>query len=478
MTGDNLEAWRDWLATAPIGSARLAVLEQRPRTVVSGEEAASALLDAVVARHGLMAHVQARQMADLAELSRVYPDGTEWLATELALALSVAESTAQTYLHEASETIRRLPATFAALDAGLISAVKVAVIRSSVEPVKDEQVVAAVERAVLGKAAGQTVPQLRESCARAVIRHDRHGVDARHQERKSKRRMRRRHLEDGMAGLWVESSAQDIAAVWEACTALGQASRTPGDERNGDQLRVDALVDVCAHILDTGTWDGTRLPDQQGRRPHIQVVVPYQAFFGEPAGGELAGYGPIGGEQALDIAADGTLQRLISDPLDNSLIDAGRTRYTPPENLRRFVLARDRTCVVPGCRQPAYRCEVDHVEKFRPGHAHGGRTDTDNLGTLCRHHHRAKDAGHYHLAVEPITGTWIWTTPLGRTYTRPRTPQWNSDDWDNQPPGESPRRRQSKWDPHEDDPVDRKSVRARRVAGAGSHTGTDDPPPF
>ncbi len=85
---------------------------------MSGEAAASGLLDAVVARQGLVAHLAARQMADLAELSRVYPEGTEWLATELALALSVAESTAQTYLHEAVETMRRVPATFAALDAG------------------------------------------------------------------------------------------------------------------------------------------------------------------------------------------------------------------------------------------------------------------------------------------------------------------------------------------------------------------------
>ena len=477
MSGGDLQAWREWLACVPIGSARLAVLEQRPQSVASGEEAASGLLDAVVAGQGLLAHLQARQMADLAELSRVYPDGVEWLATELGLALSVAESTAQTYVHEATETMRRLPATFAVLDAGMISAVKVAVIRSGVEPLADEQVVAAVEWAVLRKAPTQTVPQLRESCARAVIRCDPRGVDARHRERTRQRRMRRRHLEDGMAGLWVESSAQDISTIWEACTALGQVSRIPGDDRNLDQLRVDALSDVCAHILDTGTWDGTRLPDQQGRRPHVQVVVPYEAFFGEPAGGDLAGYGPIGGAQAMDIAVDGTLQRLISDPLDNTLIDAGRTRYTPPENLRRFVLARDRTCVVPGCRQPAHRCEVDHVRPYRPGHSDGGRTDIDNLATLCRHHHRAKDAGRHHLGVDPITGSWTWTTPLGRAYPRPPTPQWDPDDWDNQPPGESRSQKPPKWDPH-DDPVGTKSLRAGQLTGAGSPDPSNDPRPF
>ena len=477
MTGDDLQSWREWLACAPIGSARLAVLEQRPRDVVSGQEAASGLLDAVVARQGVVAHLAARQMADLAELARVYPEGTEWLATELALALSVAESTAQTYLHEAQETMRRLPATFAALDAGVITPVKAAVIRSSVDPVKDDSVVAAIELAVLGKASGQTVPQLRQSCARAVIRFDPRGVDARHVERTRQRMMRRTHLEDGMAGLWVESSAQDIATIWEACTALGQASRVPGEQRNLDQLRVDALVDVCAHILDTGQFDGTRLPDQQGRRPHIQVVVPYEAFFGQPAGGDLAGYGPIGGAQAMDIAADGTLQRLISDPLDNTLIDAGRTRYTPPENLRRFVLARDKTCVVPGCRQPAHRCEVDHVQKFRPGRPDGGRTDTTNLAILCRHHHRAKDAGAHHLGVDPITATWTWTTPLGRAYTRPPTPQWNRDDWDNQPPAHQrqPGQHQPRWDPHGDPTASPPTGRTPSAAACGAFDG---PPPF
>ena len=55
--------------------------------------------------------------------------------------------------------------------------------------------------------------------------------------------------------LFIESSAQDIAVVFEACTALGVAARVQGDERTADQRRIDALTDVCRDILDTGRWN-------------------------------------------------------------------------------------------------------------------------------------------------------------------------------------------------------------------------------
>ncbi len=119
------------------------------------------------------------------------------------------------------------------------------------------------------------------------------------------------------------------------------------------------------------------------------------------------------------IAADGDLTRLICDPTTEALLDDGRTRYRPPDILRDFVHTRDRTCVTPGCRAPAARTDTDHVKPFKPGETIGGATDVDNLASVCRHHHRAKDGGGGRLRHHPRTGNWTWTTPLGRTYTDP-----------------------------------------------------------
>ncbi len=160
------------------------------------------------------------------------------------------------------------------------------------------------------------------------------------------------------------------------------------------------------------------LPARHGRRPHIQVLVPYQVLLGSNDPCELAGHGAITADQARTIAADAVLQRILYDPTSGTVLDYGRTRYEPPVTLKQFIIARDRTCRTPGCLQPADRCQIDHIEPFRPGKPTGGRTNHTTLDGKCHHHHRAKDGGGFLNTRDP-DGTTHWTTPLGRTYTLP-----------------------------------------------------------
>ena len=83
--------------------------------------------------------------------------------------------------------------------------------------------------------------------------------------------------------------------------------------------------------------------------------------------------------------------------------DLSSSHYRPGTRLSRFVQARDRTCVFPGCRRPARRTDLDH----RTPWPHG-RTSADNLQCVCRHHHRAKHAVFTVLAG--ADGTVIWIT--------------------------------------------------------------------
>lgn len=87
------------------------------------------------------------------------------------------------------------------------------------------------------------------------------------------------------------------------------------------------------------------------------------------------------------------------------------TARFPSAPLRRWVIARDVTCRAPGCTAPARSCDTDHTID----HADGGRTRHDNLGLLCRHHHRLKHEGGFQLA-QPEPGHFHWTSPNGRTY--------------------------------------------------------------
>jgi hypothetical protein len=86
--------------------------------------------------------------------------------------------------------------------------------------------------------------------------------------------------------------------------------------------------------------------------------------------------------------------------------------YQPPNGLCDLVKARHGTCVFPGCRRPAARCDVDHTTPYDQG----GRTCPCNLAPLCRQHHQVKQAPGWHL-TQPQPGILTWTAPHGRSYT-------------------------------------------------------------
>jgi Domain of unknown function (DUF222) len=85
--------------------------------------------------------------------------------------------------------------------------------------------------------------------------------------------------------------------------------------------------------------------------------------------------------------------------------------YQVPARLREFMNLRDLTCRFPTCRQPAWRCDADHTKPYDQG----GPTCLCNLGCLCRFHHQLKQYPGWHLD-QPAPGTFIWTTPTGRSY--------------------------------------------------------------
>ncbi len=86
--------------------------------------------------------------------------------------------------------------------------------------------------------------------------------------------------------------------------------------------------------------------------------------------------------------------------------------YRPAGRLRDFIAARDQTCRFPGCRQPAWRGDLDHTIPYETG----GLTCHCNLCALCRTHHRLKQRRFWQL--EQLTpGVLTWTAPSGRKYS-------------------------------------------------------------
>ena len=159
-----------------------------------------------------------------------------------------------------------------------------------------------------------------------------------------------------------------------------------------DMKRADALTSIAAWSLQQSTVDV-----KLHRRPvTVNVTIDLPTLLGLAENpGQLAGYGAIPASVARALASDGKWQRFITDPQTGTLLDFGRESYEPPQALIDFLIARDRTCRFPGCRQSAARADLDHAKSWESG----GETSAANLGALCRRHHRLKTHGGWNSAA-------------------------------------------------------------------------------
>ncbi|MEJ2863036.1 hypothetical protein [Actinomycetospora flava] len=96
--------------------------------------------------------------------------------------------------------------------------------------------------------------------------------------------------------------------------------------------------------------------------------------------------------------------------------EEARRRF-PSAALARWTRMRDVTCVFPPCGASSLVADIDHTLAVTAG----GVTLEDNLDPVCRHDHRLKHEGGWHLA-QPTPGSFTWTSPTGHTYDRPRRP--------------------------------------------------------
>jgi hypothetical protein len=207
--------------------------------------------------------------------------------------------------------------------------------------------------AVLQRAAEQSLPELRRSIKRAALRVDPATAETRHQQARQDRCVRKTALADGMAELRLIPTAEHLETAWLRLDA-GVRLLPAEDDRTRDQQRADLLVDA---ILTGIPHDA--LPELQGRRPSIQVVVSADTLLSlddEP--GHLTGHGAITADTARRLAAEK---------------DA-------------TWLARDSVCSFPSCNQPGYLCDLDHSTPWDQG----GHTCPGNNRPGCRRHHNCK----------------------------------------------------------------------------------------
>ncbi|TMU95132.1 DUF222 domain-containing protein [Streptomyces sp. DASNCL29] len=457
------DEWAAYLATAAPGPETASVLPVLDADKLSRTGRIDALK--ALERHTgwiqahqaqILAALEAEAEAELPATVRERDAEAAWNFTceEVACALKLSGTTAAKRLEVARELDRHYPTTLGMLERGEICYMQAVAVTEACA-VLDPEVAGQVEAALVEKMPGMATGQTRRALAREILRADPHGAEQRHQARKRERQMVHYPKDDGMALWGATLPAEQAAAMNTAVDA--HAATLPDEGRTLEQKRVDALVDLVLNRTDPGVAaSGVRAsgesapgePASSGSAPDrsgpggpitsgpitsgptaggrsaavVQVTVPLDVLIGDsddPA--HLKGYGPITAGQARRIAfAKGTVwHRLIIEPKTGMLIKTDPTTYKPTAETERHVIARDAYCTFPTCRMPAHRCDLDHVEPFNHhDRAAGGQTVPENLGALCRRHHRMK-THHPGWAVkrDSRTGTTTWTAPTGHRYT-------------------------------------------------------------
>jgi hypothetical protein len=341
---------------------------------------------------------------------------------DVATALRLSPTTAQNRIDVARVLVGHLPNTISALSTGEISVAHATVIaRETATAIRNglsPESIFRVEQTALAHAEfhtpGQVASKVKTTIAKLAPEEFEEIVD----RARDARRVTCYSEADGMATVVAILPAEDAQTVMKSIEAY--IVKRDGEDAaewsilSADMKRADALTAIASQALASMANDV-----QPHRRPiTISVAIDLPTLLGLAENpGQLAGYGAIPASVARRLAADGNWQRFVSDPATGNLLDFGREKYTPPQELVDYLLARDRICRFPGCRRAGQSSDIDHAQSWETG----GETNPSNLGLLCRRHHRMKTHGGWSLESNP-DGSCLWKSPVGKQFFVPARP--------------------------------------------------------
>jgi hypothetical protein len=384
-------------------------------------------LDAIGRWQQLKDQAFAGQMREIvAAYNRAGAEEREFAADEVGLAVGATSTTGGNLVAQAL-ALAALPGLLEAVEAGQLTERHVLATLRELDKVEltleQRQCVVLV---MLARFDAEAPGDLGRLVARLIVQVDRAAAAARDAKATKGRKIWFSRDVDGQGLVLARGPAAAIAAIRASLEGTLPDEAEPGDERNRGAREFDLFVDLLTGGATAGSWTA-------------EVLMPVSVTEGgvlELA--EIPGLGPILPSTARDLLDQcDTISQTSIDP-DGQVIaisDPKRVRddirvalramiaapaapralsyrtYRPPTRLRRFLEARDRTCVFPGCGRPARKTDKDHRRPWPTG-----PTSADNLDCLCRHHHRAKHA--VFTVLRDPDGSYLWITRGGWEFRR------------------------------------------------------------
>ena len=347
---------------------------------------------------------------------------------DVSTALRLAPTTAQSRIDVARTLVNHLPNTCSALATGEISPAHATVIaKETAAAIRDglpESAIFEIEQRAIAHAEFHTPGQVANQVRTSIARISPETFEETVARARDTRKVSCYTESDGISTIVAILPAADAQIVMNSIESFIRTTsaeldsdsnrETNSDKRSADMKRADALTAIASAYLSSAA--DTVTPHRRPISINVTIDLPTLLGLAEKPG-QLAGYGAIPASVARELAADGKWKRFITDPQTGNLLDYGRQSYEPPQALIDFLIARDRTCRFPGCRRSAALSDIDHAQSWETG----GRTSPENLGALCRRHHRLKTHDGWKVESRP-DGSCTWTSPLGKIYLTPARP--------------------------------------------------------
>ncbi len=376
----------------------------------------------------------------------------EFCVAELGAVLAITSTAAKKLIGHALELRHRLPRLWAQVQAGAVTpwrarTVAEATIHST--PALTRQAAGWVDAQVAAVAGRIGPAQLDRLVAETIKRYDLADPDPAADPEDGHLHVDPRHVtvntdDVHYAGTMRIEAELDIAdaldldraVVHGAATQAALGSELSLDARRakalGDLARTQTALDLFSHG-EAGSKASAKdsAKDSDGLPAAREVVL--HAHFDATRSGDTTVFGPTGRldegqrlillDQVQAWCGDSRTKVTIKPVIDLNT-ELSTSAYAVPDRIREHVLLRDPTCVFPWCTRQARACDIDHVIAYdhtaaAEGRPQPGATQTDNLASLCRFHHRLKThtAWTYRM-VAP--GVFEWTSPHGHRYRRDR----------------------------------------------------------
>ena len=284
-------------------------------------------------------------------------DVAEWIAGRLGISKWTAHRWAA-----AATALESLPCIATAFEAGELCIDKVCELTRLATPETEKALLKWAKRVVV------STIRKRADAAETVELHEANEVD------------RRRELhcwfEGSSFGFQGYLAAEEGAIVAAALDRVADnISTLPTDDGYDPAAtsRADALVALASQRL---------AEDGDADRATVVVHTSLEGLLDGSRTGELEAGGNLHPDIVRRLACDARIELVVEDE-SRGTIGIGRAARDVPPWMMRQLRRRDRTCTFPGCGSRRW-LEAHHIIPWE----NGGPTELDNLGLVCKFHHK------------------------------------------------------------------------------------------